>query len=65
MKSIFFILIVASSLIAGGSYEKTAETKETGHDSHASTATSVEMPAIPEVPPNAKVFLLISKTGKL
>ena len=55
MKYLFTTVIVAASLIACNSNDdKTTETKEAGHDAHAATTTPVEMPAMPEVPANAR-----------
>lgn len=66
MKYLFTAAIVAASLIAcNSSDEKTEPTTETGHDSHASTATPVEMPAMPEVPANAKVYFGNLKDGQV
>ena len=58
--------IVAALLIACNSEgDKTAEpSTETGHDAHASTATAVEMPPMPEVPANARVFFANLKDGQ-
>ena len=68
MKYLFTAAIVAASLIACNSNDsttdKTTETKEEGHDAHASTATAVEMPAMPEVPANAKVYFANLKDGQ-
>jgi hypothetical protein len=65
MKYLFTTAIVAAAFIACNSNDdKTTETKEEGHDAHASTATSVEMPAMPEVPANAKVYFANLKDGQ-
>ena len=70
MKYLFTAAIVAASLIACNSNDDkttdttTTETKETGHDAHASTTTPVEMPPMPEVPANAKVFFVNLKDGQ-
>jgi len=65
MKYLFTAAIVAAALIACNSNDdKTAETKEAGHDAHASTATAIEMPAMPEVPANAKVYFANLKDGQ-
>ncbi|TMI98383.1 MAG: DUF4399 domain-containing protein [Bacteroidetes bacterium] len=68
MKYLFTAAIVAASLIACNSNDsttdKTTETKEEGHDAHASTATAVEMPAMPEVPANARVYFANLKDGQ-
>jgi translation elongation factor P/translation initiation factor 5A len=65
MKYLFTAAIVTASLIACNSNdEKTSETKEEGHDAHAATTTAVEMPAMPEVPSNARVFFANLKDGQ-
>ena len=65
MKYLFTTAIVAASLIACNSNDdKTTETKETGHDAHAATTTPVEMPAMPEVPANARVYFANLKDGQ-
>ena len=65
MKYLFTATIVAAALIACNSDDdKTTETKEAGHDAHASTATPVEMPAMPEVPANARVYFVNLKDGQ-
>ena len=65
MKYLFTAAIVAAALIACNSNDdKTSETKEEGHDAHASTATAVEMPAMPEVPANARVYFANLKDGQ-
>ena len=65
MKYLFTAAIVAAALIACNSNDdKTTETKEEGHDAHASTATAVEMPAMPEVPANARVYFANLKDGQ-
>jgi len=65
MKYLFTAAIVAAALIACNSNDdKTSETNEEGHDVHASTATAVEMPAMPEVPANARVYFANLKDGQ-
>jgi len=65
MKYLFTAAIVAAALIACNSKDdKTSETKEEGHDAHASTATAVEMPAMLEVPANARVYFANLKDGQ-
>lgn len=65
MKYLFSTVIIAAALIACNSNDdKTTETKEAGHDAHASTATAVEMPAMPEVPANARVYFANLKDGQ-
>ena len=65
MKYLFTAAIVAAALIACNSNDdKTTENKEAGHDAHASTATPVEMPAMPEVPANARVYFANLKDGQ-
>jgi translation elongation factor P/translation initiation factor 5A len=67
MKYFFITAITAALLIAcNNSEDESSGTTETSHDSHAtSTATSVEMPAMPEVPANAKVFFGNLKDGQV
>jgi len=65
MKYLFTTAIVAASLIACNSNDdKTTETKEAGHDAHASTTAAVEMPPMPEIPANAKVYFVNLKDGQ-
>ena len=65
MKYLFTAAIVAASLIACNSNDdKTTETKEAGHDAHASTTAAVEMPPMPEIPANAKVYFVNLKDGQ-
>ena len=65
MKYLFTAAIVTAALIACNSDDdKTTENKEAGHDAHASTATAVEMPAMPEVPANARVYFANLKDGQ-
>jgi len=65
MKYLFTTAIVAASLIGCSSNEdKTAEAKEAGHTTHVAAATTVEMPAMPEVPANARVFFANLKDGQ-
>jgi len=65
MKYLFTAAIVAASLMAcNGNDDKTTETKEAGHDAHAATTTTVEMPAMPEVPANARVYFANLKDGQ-
>jgi len=65
MKYLFTTAIVAASLIACNSNEdKPAEAKEAGHDAHASTTNAVEMPPMPEVPANARVYFVNLKDGQ-
>ena len=65
MKYLFTTAIIAASLIACNSNDdKTTESKDAGHDAHAATTTTVEMPAMPEVPANAKVYFGNLKDGQ-
>ena len=65
MKYLFTAAIVAAALIACNSNDdKTTETKEAGHDAHAATTTPVEMPPMPEVPANARVYFANLKDGQ-
>jgi hypothetical protein len=65
MKYLFTAAIVTAALIAcNSSDDKTTETKEAGHDAHAATTTPVEMPAMPEVPANARVYFANLKDGQ-
>jgi len=66
MKCFFITAIAAALLIAcNNDADKTTETKETGHDAHATTSTAVEMPPMPEVPTNARVFFANLKEGQI
>ena len=68
MKYFFTTAIIAASLIAcNSSGDKTAETKDTtsmNHDAHPATSTAVEMPAMPEIPANARVYFANLKNGQ-
>jgi hypothetical protein len=65
MRSFLIIGIATATLFAcNSSDDKTTETKEAGHDAHAGTATPVEMPPMPEVPANARVFFANLKDGQ-
>ena len=65
MKSFFITAIAAALLIACNNSEDTSGTTETSHDSHAaSSLTPVEMPPMPEVPANARVFFANLKDGQ-
>ena len=65
MKYLFTAAIVTASLIACNSNdEKTTETKEAGHDAHAATTAAVEMPPLPTIPANARVFFVNLKDGQ-
>ena len=47
------------------SSDKTADNKDTmNHDMHTTSSTSVEMPAMPEIPADAKVFFANIKDGQ-
>lgn len=66
MKKFFVSLLTISVLIAcnNKSDDKTTENKESmNHDMHSTTAT-VEMPPMPEVPDNARVFFANLKDGQ-
>ena len=67
MKPFLLTAFAAALLIACNSEgDKTSETTtdSSGHDAHATTATAVEMPPLPEVPANAKVFFANLKDGQ-
>jgi hypothetical protein len=67
MKPFLLTAFAAALLLACNSEgDKTTETttSDTGHDAHASTAMAVEMPPMPEVPANAKVFFANLKDGQ-
>jgi len=65
MKYLFTAAIVTAALIACNSNDdKTTETKEAGHDAHGATTTPVEMPAMPDVPANARVYFANLKDGQ-
>ena len=66
MKSLFVTVIAVAVLIAcNNSGDKTAETKDTtmNHDMQ-NTAGAVEMPPMPEIPANARVFFANLKDGQ-
>jgi hypothetical protein len=65
MKKILFPLVVIFTVAAcNNSSDKTADNKDTmNHDMHT-TSTSVEMPAMPEIPADAKVFFANLKDGQ-
>lgn len=65
MRSFLIIGVATATLIACNSGDdKITETKEAGHDAHAATTTPIEMPAMPEVPANARVFFVNLKDGQ-
>ena len=67
MKKIFISILATSLLFAcnNSSDEKASDSKDTAmsHDTHTSSAP-VEMPPMPEVPANAKVFFANLKDGQ-
>ena len=68
MKYFFTAAITAASLIAcNSSGDKTAENKDTtsmNHDAHPATTATVEMPPMPEIPANARVYFANLKDGQ-
>ena len=65
MKYLLTAAAIATSFFAcNSSDDTTTETKETGHDAHASTTAAVEMPAMPVVPANARVYFANLKDGQ-
>jgi hypothetical protein len=64
MKYLFTVTIVASLIACTSNDDKTTEAKEEGHDAHAATTAAVEMPPMPEVPANAKVYFGNLKDGQ-
>jgi hypothetical protein len=69
MKYFFATVIIAAVLIACNNSDdnttsSTASSTETGHDGHASTTSSAQMPAMEQVPANAKVFFANLKDGQ-
>ena len=67
MKYLLATAIAAASLLACNSNaDNTAEAKDTSaHDAHAATTASVQMPPMPEVPANAKVYFGNLKDGQV
>ena len=65
MRYIFTTAIIAASLIACNSNEdKTTPTTEASHESHAASTSTAQMPPLPEVPANARVFFVNLKDGQ-
>ena len=69
MKSFFITAVAAALLFACNDSEDTtstsSETKVESHDAHASTtSTPFEMPPMPDVPANARVFFVNLKDGQ-
>jgi hypothetical protein len=65
MRSFLIIGVATATLIAcNSSDDKATETKEAGHDAHTATTTPIELPAMPEVPANARVFFVNLKDGQ-
>jgi hypothetical protein len=63
MKRLFYMVPAIVLAACGSNGDKTGETKDTtGHASHTMTAT--EMPPMPEIPENAKVFFANLKDGQ-
>lgn len=65
MKSLFIVLLSTAVIVAcNNSSDGTAENKDTsGHEMHG-MPTSVEMPSMPEVPDNAKIYFANLKDGQ-
>jgi len=65
MKYFFTTLVIAAVLISCNNEDKTTPSTETSHEGHsASTNTAVQMPAMAEVPANAKIFFVNLKDGQ-
>lgn len=64
MKYFFTTAIITVSLIACNNEDKSASTTETAHDAHSSSTPTTQMPALPEVPANARVFFVNIKDGQ-
>jgi len=66
MRSFFIIIVFAAFLSAcNNSGDTTADNKDSkNHTAHVAGATTVEMPPMPEVPANARVFFGNLKEGQ-
>src|SRR5215510_9981975 len=66
MRYIFTTAIIAASLIACNSNneEKITPTTDASHDSHAASTSTTQMPPLPEIPANARVFFVNLKDGQ-
>lgn len=65
MKYFFTTVIISVALIACNSNEdKTTTSSETSHDGHTSMSSATQMPAMEQVPANAKVFFGNLKDGQ-
>jgi hypothetical protein len=63
MKLLFYMVPAIVLAACGSNGDKTSEIKDTtSHESHAMTTT--EMPPMPEIPENAKVFFANMKDGQ-
>lgn len=67
MKYLFIAIAVASLIACGGNddHEHTAgDSSATAHDGHAAATSTTEIPALPEVPADAKLFFVNLKDGQ-
>ena len=66
MKYLFFAIITSVVFIAcNNSAENSANHSDSGgHDGHTATSTAVEMPPMPEIPENARVYFGNLKDGQ-
>jgi hypothetical protein len=69
MKYLLTAVIAASLMACNNNNEETTTSStpastETSHDGHSATMTSTQMPALAEVPANAKVFFVNLKDGQ-
>lgn len=64
MKRLFTAAFIAIALIACSSNEDKPATTETAHDAHSTATSTTVMPALPEVPANARIFFANLKDGQ-
>ena len=67
MKYFLTAAITASLIACNSSGDKTEETKDTtsmNHDAHPATTATIEMPPMPEIPANARVYFANLKDGQ-
>ena len=65
MKYLFLAIAAASLMACGGNDDSAAgDNSATAHDGHAAASSTTEMPALPEVPADAKLFFVNLKDGQ-
>jgi hypothetical protein len=64
MKKFFTTAMIAVALIACNSNQDKPVSTETSHDAHSTTSSTIQMPAMPEVPANARVYFVNLKDGQ-